>query len=355
MIMLRKKKRQFMDSPKNIIVRMPNWIGDVVMATPVLANLRKHYPDAAITVMCQSNVASLLQDDPNVDEIFSFIKPSRWLHRVHHGVLIKRLVQGDYDLGILLPLSFSSAWLFWRGKVQNLLGYQGHWRRFFLDKALSLPADVEKRYLVEVYQKLLVPLEVVECGRSPRLYISKDEVQDARDLLGRCGVTNKHIVVGVNPGAAYGSAKCWLPDRFHQVTEWLLENPAVRVVYFGDSKSRPLVEDICASMSERVINLAGKTSLRELMALIRMCNIFLTNDSGPMHIAAALGIPLVALFGSTNPTKTGPYKTGIVLYKGVECSPCYQRVCPKDFSCMKKISVEEVCQALQKLLVEVKK
>jgi len=338
--------------PREIIVRMPNWLGDLVMATPVLADLRRHYVDASITVMCQSNVAPLLQEDIHIDEIFSFTKPSGWIHRVHHGVLVDRLQKGHYDLGVLLTNSLSSAWWFWRGNVQNRLGYLGHWRRLLLDQAVPYPLHLESQHLVETYKMLLRPLGVEVSDRPPRLYITGEEQETVARRLRRLGITDKHILVGVNPGAAYGSAKCWLPSRFRQVTEKLLENPLIRVVYFGDDAGALQIANICKGMSERVVNLAGKTSLRELMALIQACSLFLTNDSGPMHIAAAVGTPLVALFGSTSDVKTGPYKHGTVIHKHVPCSPCYKRVCPIDFPCMKQIEVDEVVQAMQKLLIQ---
>ena len=113
-------------------------------------------------------------------------------------------------------------------------------------------------------------------------------------------------LVGINPGAAYGSAKCWLPERFRQVTEKLLKHENIQIVYFGDSVTQPLVKEICQGLPSRVINLAGVTTLRQLASLIKLCDVLLTNDSGPMHIAAAVGTPLVALFGSTNEIATGP-------------------------------------------------
>ncbi len=127
----------------------------------------------------------------------------------------------------------------------------------------------------------------------------------------------------------------------------LEESEDICVVYFGDQSSASLVKEICQGLPPRVINLAGLTSLRELAALIKLCNVLLTNDSGPMHIAAALGTPLVALFGSTNEVTTGPYKTGTVIHKHVACSPCYQRTCPIDFKCMKQIEANEVVAEIQ--------
>jgi heptosyltransferase-2 len=329
---------------------MPNWLGDVVMATPVLADLRNHWKLAKITAMCQSNVAPLLKDDPNIDAILSFRRPTGWIHRQQHWDIIDPLRKGEYDLGILLTNSFSSAWRFWRGHVKNRIGFATHWRSFLLNYPVPFPKDLEKQHLVITYKMLLQKLGVPLSETPPSLYLNPVEMTEARDLLKKCGINPASIIIGINPGAAFGSAKCWLPERFREVTERLLENPFVHILYFGDPAGTPLVNQICAGLSDRVVNLAGKTSLRELMALINACSVFLTNDSGPMHIASALGIPLVALFGSTSDVKTGPYRLGTVIHKHVECSPCYKRVCPIDFRCMTRIEVEEVYREIMKLL-----
>lgn len=340
-----------MNEPKNIIVRMPNWLGDLVMATPVLADLRKKWPAARITAMAQSNVASVLKHDPNIDELFSYKRPNGWIPHQQHWEIIETLRRGQYDLGILLTNSFSSAWWFWFGKVAQRIGYAGNFRNLLLTQAVPFPPNKETQHLVITYKMLLAPLGISLSNSDPTLYILPEEKKEAEDLLKLHGANlDKNIIIGINPGAAFGSAKCWLPERFKHVTSRLLENPNIYVVYFGDPAGAPLVNDICKDMPERVINLAGKTSLRELVALINVCSLFLTNDSGPMHIAAALKVPLVALFGSTSDVKTGPYGIGKVIHKHVECSPCYKRVCPIDFRCMKRIEVEEVYRELQKII-----
>lgn len=339
--------------PINIIVRMPNWLGDLVMATPILADLRNRWKEARITAMCQSNVAGLLAADPNIDEIFSYKRPSGWVHRQQHLEIIKPLKQGNYDLGVLLTNSLSSAWWFWRGHVQNRIGYAGNLRNLLLNKAVPFPPNKETQHLVLTYKMLLAPLGIELSNSPPRLYVTQEELEEAQRILAFHGaLVGKHTIVGINPGAAYGSAKCWLPERFQEVTRRLLERPNLYVVYFGDAAGAPLVNDICKGMPDRVINLAGRTSLRELMALIKSLTILLTNDSGPMHIAAALGTPLLALFGSTNEVKTGPYPIGKVIHKHVECSPCYKRICPIDFRCMKRIEADEVYNELQQLIQE---
>jgi heptosyltransferase-2 len=338
-------------TPTNIIIRMPNWLGDLVMATPVLHDVRRMWPEARITAMCQSNVAGLLKHDPNINEVFSYKRPNGWIPRQQHWEIIQQLRYGKYDLGILLTNSFSSAWWYWLGNVKNRLGYAGNARSFLLNKSPAFPENKEKQHLVITYKMLLEPLGILLSDSPPTLYLTNEEMNNARTILETHGVViGKNKIVGINPGAAFGSAKCWLPDRFQGVTKRLLEDPNLVVVYFGDPAGAPLVNDICKEFPERVINLAGRTTLRELLALIKLCTVFLTNDSGPMHIAAALKVPLVAIFGSTSDVKTGPYGGGKVIHKRVECSPCYKRVCPIDFRCMKRIEVDEVYEALRERL-----
>ncbi|MCC5832412.1 MAG: lipopolysaccharide heptosyltransferase II [Chlamydiales bacterium] len=331
----------------NILIRMPNWLGDAVMATPILADLRVKWPNATITAMCQGGVGSLLIGNPHIDEIFTFSRPNEFLRRQEKRDLIQRIRQGKYDLGILLPNSFSSAWWFWRGGVKRRIGFASDWRSLLLTKAVAFPESRGKEHLVRTYKRLLAPLGIPLSDTMPELFVTEEEKQAAEQLLRQHRVPEKAKVIGINPGAAYGSAKCWLPDRFRTVIEKLLEDSNIYIVCFGDQEGAPLVHEICEGLPPRVINLAGITSLRELVALIQKCTVFLTNDSGPMHIAAALKTPLVALFGSTNEIATGPYKHGDVIHKHVDCSPCYKRTCPIDFRCMKSIETDEVYQALR--------
>jgi len=337
-------------NPENIIVRMPNWVGDMVMATPVLTDLRRKFPSAKITAMCKTPLCELLEENPEIDEIFCFTKTSTFSRHSDKKGIIDKLRQGKYDLGVLLTNSISSAWWFWQGGVENRLGYQSRGREFLLTTAVPFPENVEKQHLVTSYKMLLAPLGIPVTDSVPRIFLSEKEVQQAKTLLRQHGIAESHQIVGINPGATYGSAKCWLPERFRDITRRLLEDKDVFVVYFGDQATASLVKEICQGLSPRVVNFAGLTSLRELASLVSLCDVFLTNDSGPMHIAAALETSIVALFGSTSQVITGPYKSGTVIQKPVECSPCYQRTCPIDFRCMKKIEADEVYNELIKVL-----
>ncbi len=298
--------------------------------------------------MCRSPLCDLLREDPEINQLLYFCKRGRFSPRAEKKAIIERLKKGNYDLGVLLTHSFSSALWFWFGKVKNRIGYACNGRSLFLSPGVPLPGSLHGQHLVKTYKQLLLPLGIPVSQTTTRLFLSQEEVARARQLLKQHGVSDQSRVVGINPGATYGSAKCWLPIRFREVTERLLEDKDLFVVYFGDQASASLVKEICQDLPSRVINLAAMTSLRELAALISICDVLLTNDSGPMHIGDALGTPVVALFGSTSEIVTGPYRTGKVIHKHVDCSPCYLRTCPIDFRCMKRIESDEVFQAIQK-------
>lgn len=335
--------------PSNLIVRMPNWLGDFVMATPILLDLKEHFPKARITAMCQGELATLLLHEKRVDEIFQYSRPNEFLRRQRRDI-ITRLRQGKYDTGLLLTNSFSSAWWFWLGQVKNRIGFKADSRSLFLTKALPFPKERGMEHLVTTYKCLLGPLQIPVTESTPRLVVSDEERKEVGEILQQHHVPNAAKIVGINPTAAYGPAKCWPPDRFREFAKKLLEDPSVYVLFFGDPSGTSVVKEICQGLSPRAVNLAGLTTLRELCALISICDLFVTNDSGPMHIAAALKTPLLALFGSTNEIATGPYQHGRIIHKHVDCSPCYLRTCPIDFRCMRWIHVDEVYEAALGLL-----
>ncbi len=306
---------------------MPNWIGDFVMATPVLEDLRALYPDAKIVALCTGILGEILENNPYIDEVIYFSRKNR---------LFPKLLQEKYDLGILLTNSFSSAWHFWLSGVKKRVGFAKKSRGFLLTENIPFPKSKEKQHLVLTYKQLIGSPSSSE----PKLFIPPKEKQIGRTIF------------GINPGAAYGSAKCWPPERFADVIRRLLDEiPNSKIKVFGDKLTKPLVDSICQNFDDRVLNLAGKTTLRELVEEIGSVDAFLTNDSGPMHIAASMKVPLVALFGSTNPYATGPYKRGKIIYKAVSCSPCYKRTCPIDFRCMKQIEVDEVVKEMKRALL----
>lgn len=332
----------------NIIVRMPNWIGDMIMATPILADLRKRFPDASITAMCRKPLSDLLIQDPNIDEVFSFSRPANWFERrVEDRNVVDKVRAGKFDLGILLTNSFSSAWCFLVGGVNRRIGFSKHFRRLLLSDPLAKP-ERGLEHEVYTYKRLLEPVGIERTETVPTLYLGETEVRDAQLLLHQRGYEAGKRLIGINVGAAYGSAKCWPADRFRAVAERLLKDSDVYLLFFGDGGTAGLVKEICQGLPKHAMNLAGATTIRELACLIKSCHVLLTNDSGPMHVGAALGVPLVALFGSTDEVSTGPFgQAGAVIHKHPSCSPCYKRTCPIDFRCMKEIGVDEVVKKIE--------
>lgn len=302
-----------------IIIRMPNWLGDAVMATPLLYLIHSGWPHAELTVVTRPHLAPLYFGNPYVHETVT--EPPK-----------------GADLAILTPNSFSSAWQLFKSRAKQRIGFANEWRSFLLTKALPFPKERGREHLVTTYKRLL---DLPDDKTRPQLFVTTQERAEAKKRLKSLGLTSP--LLGINATAAYGPAKCWLPERFKEVAQEFSREYSV--VFFGDTASREQIDSICEGL--KVVNLAGKTTLRELIALLACCDLFLTNDSGPMHLAAALEIPLVALFGSTNEVATGPYEWGRVIHKHVPCSPCYRRTCPIDFPCMKKIEVDEVIQALR--------
>jgi len=338
------KRKNHMPAPQNILVRMPNWIGDLVMATPVLTDLRAAFPKAKITAMCRKPLCDLLKTDESIDELFCFKKPrNEFGRREELRDIIAKISAGQYDVGVLLTNSFSSAWWFWQGKVGKRIGYSAHFRRFLLNVALKFPK--EKEHEVITYKRLLGPLGIPISQTAPRLFMKDKEVEESKALLYQRGYVKGKKLIGINPGAAYGSAKCWPPERFRALAMRLLLEIDAFIVFFGDATTAGMVKEISQGLPEKAIDLAGVTSLRELACIIKDCDVLVTNDSGPMHIGAAFSVPLVALFGSTDDELTGPWNQGKnVINKRVKCSPCFKRTCPIDFPCMKEISVDEVVE-----------
>lgn len=334
-------------NPHRIIVRMPNWIGDLVMATPVLADLRKRFPESEITALCRFPGCSLLEQDNNINELFCFQK-RRWgfQRRRECRNIIEKLHNGKYDVGILLTNSFSSAWLFYQGNMKVRIGYKRGFRSFFLTHPVSFPQKI--MHQEDLYKKLLEPLGIAHSKTPPKLYVTKEEQIQVKELLQKRGWDGQKKLIGLCPGAAYGLAKCWPLDRYEKLAKTFVEK-GYMVAFFGDTTLFSASKDMCTRLPAEILNLVGSTTLREFMCTLSFCSLVVVNDSGPMHIASAMNIPLIALFGSTDRRKTGPHQ-GHVIDKQEECSPCFERKCPIDFRCMKNISVAEVFRKAQEIL-----
>ncbi len=326
---------------------MPNWLGDAVMGTPVLEDIKKALPHCSLTVLCHNAIKILLEANPHIDNFIVFASDKKRQAEEKNRIW-NELQQGEFDAGILLTRSFSSAWWFYKGNIKQRIGFKDHLRSLLLTDPLKVPPNEEYEHQVITYKRLLEPLGIGQSSTCPKLYLTTEEQEAARKILSELGIEKNHLLIGMNPGAAFGSAKCWPEERFKELTARLAMHPDVRVLFFGDNVSKPLVDAITKGFGPNVQNVAGKTSLRTFTTMLSLSNCLVTNDSGPMHVAAALSTPLVAIFGSTNEIKTGPYGGGTIIHKHTLCSPCYRRTCPIDFRCMTTISVDEVYSAILK-------
>lgn len=334
-------------SIRSVVIRCPNWIGDAVMATPIFRQVRRLFPAAAVTAIAHDPIAELLEGVAGIDEFLVFSR-AKGRKRQEEARIAGEVRRRRVDLGILLTTSLSSAWMLWKARVRWRVGLCAHMRRFLLNIPVHGPSD--ECHDVERYSTILQPFGRADDDLSLSLTVTYEEQQKMARLLRSRGRRDDEQLVIINPGAAYGSAKCWPPDYFRAVAQSLGRTAGVFSVFIGDAKSAPMIDSIVNGVSPSVISCAGATSIRDLVALTSLGDCVLTNDSGPMHIAAAFNRPLVALFGSTSPKRTGPWKTGRVLYKHVACSPCYLRECPIDFRCMRRITPDDVVSEIQQLL-----
>jgi heptosyltransferase II len=363
--------------PKKIIVRGVNWLGDAVMTTPALQRLREAYPGVTITLVTPLKLADLWKHHPCVDDLLTFAK-GETIFQVG-----RRIRWGNFDLGIVFPNSPRSAIELWWGKVPRRFGYARPWRNFFLSDRVGEPDDLPKmrkrsvgeikRLVATPVQQLRIPPEahhahhylrlVAAVGADPTplpplLHVTPEEVAL---FTKRFGVTySREPVFGLNPGAEYGPAKRWPADRFITAAVDLHKQVGCRWIIFGGLAEKPLADEIAAGIRNAlgagaegmVVNAAGETTLRELCAGLKTCRLLITNDTGPMHVAAALGTPVIVPFGSTSPELTGPGLPGETRHALIKstagCSPCFLRECPIDFRCMQTIEPKMVVEAAQR-------
>ncbi|MDD5435358.1 MAG: lipopolysaccharide heptosyltransferase II [Nitrospira sp.] len=344
----------------NIIIFLPNWIGDAVLSLPAIYRIRGLFPSSAISVIGLPHITELFREYPYVDDIRVY--PAK---EQKAGLLpsANELGKSGFDLAILLPNSLRSAMIARLAGIPLRCGYNRDGRGLLLNIPVKFNEDIKKVHQSEYYLNIVSELEFnpnilpSTCGRELRgggtskLYLSKKEEQNAEDLLSRNNICPGDLIIGINPGAAYGSSKRWHPERYGIVAGTLIKKYNSKIIVFGSHKETEIAEEIAAVADAPVLNMAGKTSVRELMALIARCRLIITNDSGPMHIAAALGIPVTAIFGSTDPGLSGPIgNRHIIIKKDISCSPCFLRTCPTDLRCMDMISVEDVLEGVKEVI-----
>ena len=390
--------------PRRILIRGVNWLGDAVMTTPALLRLREKFPDSHITLLTPEKLNDLWADHPAVNETIPFApdesvfaisrKLRRWGERRReplHESKTEPATAREYarptqsDLALVLPNSPRSAMETWLARVPQRTGYARPWRNWFLTQAIPpragtvkmrkrtvaeiqrlVAADVSRRTIPEnraftsaatsvhqihEYLHLAASLGVNPEPLAPELFVSPQEVEAVKKKFSLEQIMEP--IFGLNPGAEYGPAKRWPVECFIAAAREIQKRTNCVWLIFGGEGDSPIANPIESGIQNskfKIQNLVGRTRLRELMALLKSCRVLMTNDSGPMHVAAALGTPVVVPFGSTSPELTGPGLPGDtrhrLLKSDVPCSPCFLRECPIDFRCMTGITVERVVEAV---------
>lgn len=345
------------------------------MATPALMRLREKLPEAHLALLTPQKLEQLWRHHPAVDEILSFSQSE--------GIfaISRKLRAGKFDAALVLPNSPRSALEVFLAGIPRRIGYARPWRNFFLTQTVAPrpgAAKIRKRTVAEIkaltesnentgignrlpsqslhqtrdYLHLAAAMGANAALSPPALVIASDEIEAARQKFALPRVSRP--IFGLNPGAEYGPAKRWPIERYIAAAREIQKVTHCAWILFGGNNDTAAAEQIQSALGQEaaVFNVAGKTSLRELMALMKVCRVFLTNDTGPMHVAAALGVPVVAIFGSTSPELTGPLAIGKaegqILASDAPCSPCFLRECPIDFRCMEGIAVQPVVEAVLK-------
>ena len=330
------------------MVRSTNWLGDAVMSLPAIRAIHQVFPHAQVAVVARPWVADLYARENSIDRVI--------LYPAQKGLGAKRefaarLREERFDAAILLQNAFDAALMAWLAGIPERIGYNRDARGLLLTRAIPVPepGDIPRHqrfYYLELLRRASLMEHFPPCD-AIRLEGIDAARRSGAEHLAALGISTPAI--GISPGAAYGNAKRWFPERFAAVSGAF---PSASILLFGSASERELCQSVAAQTGNSH-NFAGQTTLREFIDLAAACRLFLTNDSGAMHVSSALGVPTVAIFGSTDDTTTGP--TGPlarVVRAHAECSPCLLRECPIDHRCMTAVTTEMAVAAALELWEE---
>ncbi len=331
-----------------IAIRAPNWIGDAVLSMPAIRCLRKNFPEAALWVVARDWVKDVYASCDLIQGVIP-LSEGNGLKSLKNSA--QTLKDSRFDLGVLLPNSFASALLFLLARIPRRWGYARDGRGILLTRGVSLNPEEESSHQLKYYLRLMSGLGL-ETGEPDLFFpLTGEEKGAAKEFLLSLGLNMEQPVVILHPGASYGPAKRWPAGEFAALASLLQEKWGANILIAGASSEKELAAAVGSLMKNKPFNLAGQTSLRMLAGLISLSALFVSNDSGPMHLANALGTPVVALFGPTDPLITGPFQEpSAVIKKDVPCWPCRYRECPFDHRCLAGIPAEEVLPVCERFL-----
>ena len=339
-----------------LLIRATNWVGDAILALPALRAVRSKFPDAHISVLARPYVADIYRGQGVSDELIAYDPIAE--HRGWSGrnKLIANLRSKHFDVALLLQNAFDAAWLAWRAEIPERIGYARDARSLLLTKAIAVPKPGEippheKFYYLELVRRAGW-LDALPQADHITLQVSDSARHHAAQTLIDAGSRPHARRIAIGAGASYGSAKCWPPERFAEWANRFLAQNDADVILFGTAAEAPVSNAIIANMHRKPIDLTGKTAIADLPALLSQCHLFLGNDSGAMHVAAAVGLPVVAIFGPTDPFGTAPVTPRCtIVQQRPYCSPCFLRRCPTDHRCMKQVTADMVEAAVNPWLI----
>lgn len=354
-----------MPQPNKLLIVQPSWVGDAVMATPTLRAIRQLYPQAHIAYLMRRYVKPLYGGMPWADQIITY-RTGKTRSKTGKGLfdLAARLRAARFDLAVLLPNSFKAALLCKIANIERIVGYERDGRGFLLTDKLLHVKDRGKFIpvpIVKTYMGLAHYLGSQDRDLRLRLFVTPSEQREGGELLTRCGLSpdisrpgaqGEPPLILLNPGAQYGAAKCWRPEYFAELADRFIHELDATVLLSGAPKERPILESIKRCMRHAALDLSNKgVTLGSLKEIVRRCDLMVTNDTGPRHIAAALDVPVVTVFGPTHPEWTEIFfdKERKVAVK-VFCGPCQKKVCPLDHRCMTRVTPGMVFEASMSLL-----
>jgi heptosyltransferase II len=335
-----------------ILIRATNWVGDAILALPALRAVRNRFHDAEIIILARPYVADIYRDQQICDQLIVYDSANAHAGFIGRERLAAELRAQKFDVALLLQNAFDAAWLAWRAQIPERIGYARDGRSLLLTKSVAVPKSGEiPAHEKFYYLELLRRAGWIDCLPDESfisLHVPEQSRLRAEGFLAQAGVGKHSLRIAIGAGASYGSAKCWPPFRFAELANWLQSQADCDVILFGTPSEAAVTSAIAAAMRKSPVDLTGKTAIADLPALLSHCHLFIGNDSGAMHVAAAVGLPVVAVFGPSDPDGTTPVtpRCTIVQQKPY-CSPCFLRHCPTDHRCMLKVSVDMVESAVK--------
>lgn len=335
-----------------ILLRIPNWVGDAVICLPAIEAVRDSFPGSSITVLARPWVAPIMEVHPAIDHVIQYKRPGKLLQNLKEMFsIITILNRKKFDLAILFQNAFEAAFIAWCARIPSRVGYGTDRRGFLLTRSLKIRRQEGKDHQIHYYLGILEAMGLKARYKEPRIYLPPSVSAEARKRLAGEGVRDGDLLVGLGPGAMFGGAKRWPPEDFASVGERASRIKGSKLVILGSKGEKDIAQAVERKLNGLAVNLCGKTELNEAVAVIGRCNVFVTNDSGLMHVAAAMGVPTVAVFGPTDPSATGPVGAVATYVRAeVECAPCLKAECPGDHKCMNSVTVDMVWREVERLL-----